>query len=498
MVPTPAGMPTWMRWSSAGLALTLFALAVACIGFGIYGWGLPPVRPLATFIAALGLLGLALAALCLWGLIHRHSARGRNIGFAVILAGILSLLSLALVESGLAIMQPALTLTQAVRYSPKMFRQSAYLPFQLKPGYRAATPSREADGEVSLTINSHGFRGDEFDWVKPPATYRILVLGDSFAMNRAVDDHEVHTAVLQRRLNRRGDARFRFEVINAGYADGYSPDAYLAFMQQQGFSLDPDFVMMQYFVLNDFNDLLETEVLETRNEMPFRVRSRHRYVDQDGRYRRNSSLKYKLPILRNSYLYVTLYEVLGAEDALAALAPRFVPDYPSVNFSPNNLGISPRDVYVQARERPPILQAKFSESLRYVRLLERACRSAGIEFSLFLVPTGIQVAEQHWPRRLADDWDDPNPQKQIRNALAGTEVRIFDPLETFRAALVRGALYFGARQNGHWTAAGNRVAAEAMEAHLIGISAVANGLNAVATRAKSAESLGRRPSSGDR
>jgi hypothetical protein len=133
-----------------------------------------------------------------------------------------------------------------------------------------------------------------------------------------------------------------------------------------------------------------------------------------------------------------------------------------------------------------------------VRLLERACRSAGIEFSLFLVPTGIQVAEQHWPRRLADDWDDPNPQKQIRNALAGTEVRIFDPLETFRAALVRGALYFGARQNGHWTAAGNRVAAEAMEAHLIGISAVANGLNAVATRAKSAESLGRRPSSGDR
>jgi len=472
MMPRAIDIPTWVRWVWAGSTLLLFTFAVACIGFGIFGWALPPARPLASFIGTLGLFTLGMAGICSWSLARRRTARGRAVGFGLVLFAALSLLSLALVEAGLTFLRPAMTLSRAVELSPRIFRQSSFLPFQLEPGYQAETPSREAAGDVLVTVNSHGFRGPEFAWKKPPGTYRVLVLGDSFALNRGVNDWDVHTAVLQQRLNRLGTGRRRFEVINAGYADGYSPDAYLAFMQHEGFSLDPDFVIMQYFVLNDFNDLLETEVVERRDGMPFRVRSRYRHVDRDGRFRNNVSLKYKLPILRNSHLYVALYKLLDAENALIALAPRILPDYSGVNFSPNDHGIRQRDVYLDASDRPPILQEKFHESLGYVRLLGGACREAGIDFSLFLVPTGIQVARGFWPGELADDWDDPNPQKQIREALAGSGVRILDPLETFREALPTGPLYFGAKQNGHWTAAGNRVAAAAMEAHLMTIPAI--------------------------
>jgi hypothetical protein len=302
---------------------------------------------------------------------------------------------------------------------------------------------------------------------KPPGTYRIILLGDSFGINLGIDDDDVHTARLERMLNGDFGEHCRYEVINGSYAAGFSPDSYVAFMLQQGFDLDPDLVIMQYFVRNDFKDLLEIEVVESRDGMPYIVRSKSRHVGKDGRYRRNISFEYKLPILRNSHLYVTLYSALKLERVLQRLAAGLITDYNADNFNPNSLGIQYYDVYRKAEERPVALQQKFEESMEYIRRIDRECKRRGVDFVLFVVPTGLQVARDICPEEFADDWNNPNPQKQILEALKGDGVKILSPLEFFRESLTEGPLYAGVDRDGHWTTAGNRVAAEAMFDYLV-------------------------------
>ena len=167
----------------------------------------------------------------------------------------------------------------------------------------------EADTTRDLTINSLGYRGKEFNHDKAKDTYRILLLGDSFAINSAIPDQYLHTTILEEKLNASSIGQRRYEIVNCGYANGYSPDSYIAYMLQKGFDLKPDMVIMQFFIRNDFKDLLETEILEYKNGLPFRVRSKYRYVDKTGRYRKKFALQYKIPCLRNMNLYIHLYDV---------------------------------------------------------------------------------------------------------------------------------------------------------------------------------------------
>jgi hypothetical protein len=245
-------------------------------------------------------------------------------------------------------------------------------------------------------------------------------------------------------------------VINAGYADGYSPDAYIAYMLNEGFDPHADMVIMQYFVLNDFKDLLETEVVEWREDLPFRVRSRFRYVDDTGRFRRSNSLRYRIPVLRNSHLYLQLYEAFRMRGVLSVLSSMIVPNYAGDNFSSNSYGIRPYHAYADAESRPPLLQEAFHRSMDHVRALGRETEARGARFVLFVVPTGVQMSREAW------DGKQPNPQAQIAAALAGDGVEILDPIAFFRARAEEKTLFLGVDENGHWNREGSAVAAEAL------------------------------------
>ena len=68
-----------------------------------------------------------------------------------------------------------------------------------------------------VSYNSRGMRDREYSVEKPEGTYRILVLGDSYAEGLEVAYEELHTELLEAALNSRaGDCgRFdRFEVLS--------------------------------------------------------------------------------------------------------------------------------------------------------------------------------------------------------------------------------------------------------------------------------------------
>jgi lysophospholipase L1-like esterase len=101
------------------------------------------------------------------------------------------------------------------------------------------------------TINSHGLRDYEHTYTKPPGTFRILALGDSYTEGFQVGLQKTWPKLLERRLNKRSDGP-EYAVINAGRSAMGTGTEYLYYLDK-GRKYNPDLVLL-LFIPNDFKD----------------------------------------------------------------------------------------------------------------------------------------------------------------------------------------------------------------------------------------------------
>ena len=102
----------------------------------------------------------------------------------------------------------------------------------------------------SITINSFGFRGDEFSSIKPPDMYRILMVGGSTMFGAgASSDETTIPGYLQHLLNEK-DFGFDIEVINSGI-QGADSNAELKLIEQKLVRFSPDLII----IYDGWNDL---------------------------------------------------------------------------------------------------------------------------------------------------------------------------------------------------------------------------------------------------
>ena len=112
--------------------------------------------------------------------------------------------------------------------------------------------------EAPVAINSKGLRNPEIPYEKPPGTYRILALGDSWTFGFRMKEPDAYPRQLERLLRAdaaaRGDSR-RIEVINTGVV-GYSTDQEAAFLAKEGWKYQPDLVLVSFYPVNDTHNKL--------------------------------------------------------------------------------------------------------------------------------------------------------------------------------------------------------------------------------------------------
>jgi len=99
-------------------------------------------------------------------------------------------------------------------------------------------------------IDAMGMRGPDVDPVKPPGTFRILGLGDSFTFGVGVREPDTFLRKLESKLRASGG---RYEVLNAG-TPGYNTRDEVASLKHRWLGLDPDLVLIVFYLNDAYSD----------------------------------------------------------------------------------------------------------------------------------------------------------------------------------------------------------------------------------------------------
>lgn len=177
----------------------------------------------------------------------------RRVVSSLALAGAGLLLPLVLIEIGLRLFAPQPLAVNVSEWDP-------HYGWRNRPGTTGFF--RTSEYRMAVRIDSLGLRDEETTRAKPPGTFRILGLGDSFAFGHGVAADSCFLSVAEQELDRlsRGRGGPRVEVLNAGVGKWATAQEYL-YLMREGFGFAPDAVVLAFCVDNDIEGNAEGGVL---------------------------------------------------------------------------------------------------------------------------------------------------------------------------------------------------------------------------------------------
>jgi hypothetical protein len=333
---------------------------------------------------------------------------------------------LILVEIGLRLFAPQTLALNVSEWDPNY-------GWRNRPGARGFFSTPEFRFEIQ--VNSLGHRGPETARAKPPGTFRILGLGDSFALGHGVDVDSCFLSVTERELERRAamSGGGRIEVLNAGVGKWGTAQEYL-YLTREGLGLEPDLVVLAFCVDNDFENNRESSVLRLEGDRLVPVPSPEPTVRAVQRITRS------LPG----------YEFLTAHSHLVNfLRVRATILNDRAHATPGEGADS------DAREAE--LAASLAITIRIMDALVAATRGAGVPLAAVFIPSFAQSDPERWAtyHPALDMRPKEAAVAELSTHLDSLGVSVLDPLPHLREASRTQLLYLPL--DIHLNAAGSRI-----------------------------------------
>ncbi len=292
------------------------------------------------------------------------------------------------------------------------------------------------------TYNSQGWV-ESYDIAreKPPGTYRIFYVGDSFTEGCVPMDESIASQV-ERHLNASGRPE-KFEVINTG-TSSYSPVIYYVLIRYYLAEYDPDLIVINVDMTDCFDDWKYRETLIVDEEgNPLAVPSRNlfdsAYVDTAlGAVKGDFTSRTRLFLTRYSHLY----NWMARGSSKPPPAPEDADDI-----------VQPRWAWCEY-EWDEQTEEQVAFTLDILTRIAEFCRSEGIQLAWTGVPHYQQFA--HTPGE-PPEWSD-RPHRELLELAEEQGVIGFDSL-TPLAAEIAGSEQtdFYYRENMHFNPRGNRL-----------------------------------------
>ncbi len=338
------------------------------------------------------------------------------------------------------------------------------LGVRLIPGRSGWWTQEDREFLVPVHINQEGARDVEHQLAKPAGTFRILVLGDSFVEAMHVPLEATFARQLEGRLNGRGGGP-HIEVVAAGVS-GYGTASELLYFERTGKRYQPDLVLLAFYPGNDVKN--NSPTLEDTFKPVYASDGTLEKVVGEARDHHSSPW---LPRLY-SYLYVRQMVLLRHPQFAESLMDHGLLRGEAIRTVPQRDGV-PVDYGVYATPLLPEWQEAWAHTERLLGELQSAATASGASFAIAILSTRDQIYPESWrqivaahPHMQGRTWDLDAPQHHVEAWCAQHAVPCVALGPTFATVAARGGEPLHYPHEGHWTAAGHRLAAETLEQFL--------------------------------
>ncbi len=319
------------------------------------------------------------------------------------------------------------------------------------------------EGRQYIVINREGFRDREHALKKPPGTYRVAVLGDSFTEGLQVKLEDTFEAVLERELAHCPAFRARsVEVFNFGVSN-YGTAQELLTLRDRVWQTEPDLVLLAFFSGNDVWD--NSRELKQDSELPYFRLENDRLVLDDSfknsaRQRaEDSTVRVAIKqVVESVRLLQVIRQVWGlARNGQAKNAAQV-----------DEFAASPAQRQIYREPTDPAWQAAWDLTERLLKTIHDETRQHGARFAVVTLTNGSQVhpdasrVEALCRKLEVADLDAPDRRIVEMGRNDGFEVLNLAP-EFRRLARANQTYFHGFAPHlgqGHWNEAGHKLAGE--------------------------------------
>jgi lysophospholipase L1-like esterase len=335
-----------------------------------------------------------------------------------------------------------------------------YLGHVHAPGYTGWMKAPEYVTHIS--ISPLGLRDRRSRYDKPPGTFRVLLVGDSFVEGVQVQEWETVARQLEAILNR--DPTQPVEVINAGVA-AYGTAQQLLFYEKDLERYQPDLVVLFFFPWNDVkNNSYRLEIPDRRLSKALKP---YFELEDDGTLTLipGPPPRSPAPIIGALRECCWLYNVIEG-GVFSRLGPQFVREDIEVVGG----AVTPfRGLYTVGQDKE--WQQAWAITTALLARFRDQTVGRGVPFAIASVP-GWEVDLDYWHQRIGgsqrsrQQMDPDLPERRLGEVADGLGVPYIDLLPRMREAAVHGRNSFYYEVDGHWSAAGHAFVAEVVAREL--------------------------------
>ncbi len=354
---------------------------------------------------------------------------------------------------------------------PQPYVPDTQLGSRLQPGFEGWF-TRE--GRAYVTVNSAGFRDREHTKNKPDGTFRIAVLGDSYAEAVQVPIEHTFWSVLERELGeaKPREARFgKVEVLNFGIS-GYGTAQELETLRHVALEYDPDLVLVAFLSGNDIRN--NSKLLEPVKVRPFyELMGDELVLDTSFRQHpdflkaQSGSTRFKVSCINSSRILQMLADFKNRSADHS--------DQPEQGLN--------AEIYSEPTDSA--WQAAWTLTNRLLTTMSEVCETQGVKFAVVTLTNAAQVHPDPGEReRLARQLKSADlfyPEKRIAELGEGHGFIVITLAQHMAQRATETKTFYHGFANtrlgsGHWNASGHQIAGERMAAELLKSGALENNV----------------------